>query len=273
MRMRKPRVFITVSLMLASAGCMHTNDPVRDWLNASRAQIYRAPTAVEHDALVRAFESALDGQLDAKWGDLGFELQRFPPTVALRDASLRGWGGYVVREGAARALVVQAPHADSDRLTGDIALRIATATGARVTALNSAPRYVPGADQAHAPRGPFAALGLAATRAGHATVQLHGFGEDTAHRYALADDAVVVSNGTTAPDAELRSTSACLQSAGFDARLFPEHAAYPGGTRNAVGAVIRGAGTARFVHLEIGARLRAALVRHPARLEAFAACL
>jgi len=104
-------------------------------------------------------------------------------------------------------------------------------------------------------------------------VQVHGFGAPTARKSALGEDSVVLGNGTLVPDPALRQLAACLGAAGFDARLFPEQARYPGGTGNTVGRRLRERARGRFVHLELGAALRRELLQHPGRMEAFSACL
>ncbi|MBA2239333.1 MAG: hypothetical protein H0W24_11630 [Lysobacter sp.] len=249
---------------------------MHSWLAGGRSDCYRAPTAVESMALSAAFARGLRGGDVFGWMDLGHESTVWDAQHAVREASprARGWGSYVFRSGDARALVVQAPHADSDRRTGDIALALYRATHARALALNSAHRALDGADQANAPGSPFALLGREAARpdVDALVVQVHGYGASTARRYGLAATDVVVSNATRVPDPALQLLAACLRGAGFDARLFPTEAPYPGGTRNAVRAAMEGVG-GRFVHLELGADVRDELLQDPTRLDAFGACL
>lgn len=272
-----PRLTLLLATICVMAACTHTRDPLADWLGERRSDGYRPPDAADTAALAAAFDAALRDDAHAHWAALGYESRAFDEGTAVREAApvQRGWGAYVFRAGPAAALVVQAPHVDSDLLTGEIALSVYRARRARALALSTAHRRLPDADQANATGAPFSLLAVEAVahEPGTAIVQLHGYGEATAREHALSPDAVVVSNGTRRPDAALRALAGCLRTAGFDARVYPEQAPYPGGTRNAVRRAIAAREAGRFVHLELGRRLRDALVRDPKRVEAFAACL
>ena len=272
------RVTLLLATMLLMTGCIHGRDPLQSWLQAGRTDRYRAPSPAESAALATAFAHGLRGAGAHDWHALGHEVLAAGDEHAVREAAPRerGWGGYVFRTGAARPLVVQAPHSESDRGTGDIAFVLYRQSNARMLALNSAHRSLDAADQANVPGAPFALLGResAHPEIDALVVQLHGFGVATATRYGLSGQSVVVSNGTRSPDPALQLLAGCLVRAGFDARLFPVEAPYPGGTRNAVRAAMGDAGSAgRFVHLELGEELRADLVRDADRLRSLAACL
>lgn len=261
--------------MLLLAGCGRSVDPIDRWLAGPLHSTYRPPGVAESAALVVAFEAALEGRpVDVSpWG---YEALTHADSFALRERAppSRGWGRYRVRHGDAWPLVLQAPHVGSDRFTGTIATALFHATRARLVAFSSARRDLPGADQANAADAPFARLGEAVAAAGAPwrLLQLHGYGAETARRYDLPEDGLVLSNGTRTIDPGLRALAACWRDAGFDVRLFPEEAAYPGGTRNAVGAALR-RGDAQFIHVEMGLALRQGLVRRPHTLHRFSVCL
>lgn len=271
------RITLLATTILLMAGCTHVRDPLQDWLKAGYSARYRAPTTAENAMLAEVFARGLRGELPGDLRLLGYEAEHPGSEHALREAAprARGWGAYVVRAGPARPLVVQAPHAESDRFTGEIAFAIYRTTQARMLALNSAHRSHPDGDQANAVDAPFAVLGREAVRAcpDALVVQVHGYGAPTAARHGLDAHGLVLSNGTRAPDPDLRTVAACLVDAGFAARLYPEQAPHPGGTRNAVRAAMAAAGGGRFIHLEIGEVLRAELARDPVRTGALAACL
>lgn len=279
--MRLDRRLTTALLLIvlgALSGCLRTRGvSMDDWLGASYSRTYAAPTPAQAAALTAAFDAALLGQAEQPWSAVHYESWRWPDGFALRETAppSLGWGAYVFRERPARALLVQAPHADSDRLTGTVALAVYRLTQARAVAINSAHRRLAGADQANVDGAPFALLSEAALLREPTTVvlQLHGYGRDTADRHGLSAATVVVSNGTREPDDALRAQAACLVQRGFDARVFPEQAGYPGGTGNAVRRVVDRHAGARFVHLELGADLRERLTRQPDLLGTFAACL
>ena len=271
------RLLFLIATLLLMAGCIHVRDPLHAWLQTGRSDRYRTPTQGESSVMAAAFAQGLRGGDMPGWVELEHETGDWDGQHAIREVAprSRGWGVYVFRTGSARALIVQAPHAESDRGSGEIALALYRATNARALALNSAHRSLDDADQANVDGAPFALLGREAARpdVDALVVQVHGYGRQTAQRHGLGASDVVISNGTRVPDPALHALAACLVRAQFDARLFPTQASYPGGTRNAVRAAMEGVGAGRFVHLELGAALRDVLMQDPTRLDAFAACL
>ena len=271
------RITLWATMLLLMAGCTHVRDPLQAWLQAGHSDRYRAPSPAESAALADAFAQGLGGEAVPGWADLGYEVRVTDGEYAVRETApqTRGWGAFAYRTGPARALVVQAPHGDSDRRTGDIAFVLYRESHARLLAVNSAHRSLDGADQANVDGAPFVLLGHEAAHpwVGAVVVQVHGFGPATAARYGLSSRSVVVSNGTHTPDPALRQLAGCLAHEGFEARLFPVEAPYPGGTRNAVRAAMAAAGGGRFVHLELGEGLREELAQSAAGLRSFAACL
>lgn len=268
--------------MLIIAGCAtDRGSDLERWMRRGYSESYRVPVEEERTRLAEGFASGFASGLAvqdaAPWRQLGYVGAQIDGSLALHEATpaFRGWGAYAFRPGDARRLVVQAPHSESDIGTAPIGLGLYALARGRAVALNSAHRSLPDADQAGAAGTPFLLFTQQALRAEPDTlvVQLHGFGEATARKYGLTGDTMVASNATRKPDPALRAFAACARDAGIDVRLFPEEAAYPGGTRNAVGRLVRQSPEARFMHLEMGASLRASLVREPSRLQSLAACL
>ncbi|MEO7245412.1 MAG: hypothetical protein ABIX12_09730 [Rubrivivax sp.] len=268
--------------MLIIGGCAtDRRSELERWMRRGYSDYYRVPAEEERARLADGFASGFASEIVARdampWHRLGYVDAQIDDSLAVHEATpaFRGWGAYAFRLGGSRGLVVQAPHSESDIGTATIGLGLYALAGGRAVALNSAHRSLPDADQAGAADTPFLLFTHEALRAGPDTlvVQLHGFGGATARKYGLTGDTMVASNATREPDPALRAFAACARDAGIDVRLFPEEAAYPGGTRNAVGRLVRRYPQARFMHLEMGASLRASLVREPARLQALAQCL
>lgn len=272
---RRDRPLLALFLALL-AGCMHERPtPPDPWLLARPSATYRAPTPAEAGSLERAFRGALEGDATGDWREAGYEARMAGDELQAREAApaTRGWGAYAFRPGR-RAILVQAPHGESDLHTRVIGYALYRYADARAYATNSAHRRLPGADQAAAPDAAFALLAReSALAADMLVVQVHGYGEDTARRHRLDAMALVASDGTREPGAPLRMLAGCLRDAGFDARVFPDEAPYPGGTRNATLPALVAAGRGRFVHLELGHALRELLMRDAARLREIAACL
>lgn len=224
------------------------------------------------------------------------------------DDARRGAGAYLFRVGAAAedarpAILLQAPHADYDVGSGDIAATLFFAPVApkrpRALFVNSIHRYQvqPGqrqkrtdnpADVAHNPDHLFSvATDAAAAALGDVVViQIHGFvenavGSEDGGRDAGAGGAeeprlppgttMVVSAGdrrgssptTTALAAEL------VKLFGAGVRRYPEEAGALGATTNAQGRLLAARPAARFVHIEIAAELRKELRASGAKLRAF----
>ena len=268
--------------MVILAGCAtDRGSDLERWMRRGYSEYYRVPTEEEKARLASGFATGFAGGLAVQdatpWPQLGYADAQIDGSLALRESkpAFRGWGAYAFRLGGGRRLILQVPHSESDIGTARIGLGLYAVGLGRGIALNSAHRSHSDADQASAADTPFLLFTQEAFRAAPDTlvVQLHGFGEVTARKHGLTGDSMVASNGTRKPDPMLRAFAACARDAGIDVRLFPEQAAYPGGTRNAVGRLVRNHPEARFMHLELGASLRASLLRDPSRLPAFAACL
>lgn len=271
------RPLFLLPLLIAMTGCVHDTSALRPWLRASYSETYRRPADADRTGLADAFARALRDRDPSGWAALHYESLHAEGQLAVREArpAVRGWGAYAFRDDGGRALLIQAPHSESDRDTGDIGLGVYLLARARALGLNSAHRSLPDADQAGAPDTPFLVMAEEALRLDPATVivQIHGFGAETAERYGLSLDGAVVSNASREPDDALRAAARCMHDAGIDARLFPDEAPYPGGTRNAIGRLVARSGRGRFMHLELGSRLRRRLASDPSLLEAFASCL
>ncbi len=205
----------------------------------------------------------------------------------------RGAGAYLFRAGAGEgdetpAILLQAPHADYDIGTGDIAvsLFVDPPPGRRPRALflSTIHRYQvePGrrqrradnpADVAHNPDHLFNVATDAAARAlGDVVVlQLHGFADasDVAEDAAVPSGTeMVISAGDRRGSSPLVSSLAAglRQAFGAGVRRFPEEIEVLGATTNVQGRALAGTLGARFVHLEISAGLRKELRASPAKL-------
>ena len=276
--MRLRHFLLLTTTALAMTGCVHDRPvELRRWLRASASETYQRPEPADRAQLAAAFAAALRNGDASGWQALHYETRHEDGHLAVREQApaTRGWGAYAFRDAGGRALLVQAPHSESDRDTGDIGAGVYLLTHARALGLNTAHRTLPDADQAGAADTPFLLMADEALRADPSTVivQIHGFGPDTANRYGIPLDGAVASNATRTPDDALRATVRCMREAGFDARAFPDEAPYPGGTRNAIGRLVADSGRGRFMHLELGAQLRARLATDARALESFAACL
>lgn len=208
----------------------------------------------------------------------------------------RGTGAYLFRVGVAPgdeppALLLQAPHADFDLGTGEIAAELffhpPPGRRPRALFLNTIHRYQmePGrrqkrtdspADVAHNPDHLFnVATDAAAGALGTVVVlQIHGFADaldDSADAAVPAGTLMVVSAGDKRGSSPLSSAIAAglKEVFGPGVRRFPEESRALGATTNAQMRTLLGRAGARFVHVESSAELRKELRATPKKLEQF----
>jgi hypothetical protein len=190
--------------------------------------------------------------------------------IAEEDAKKRGAGLCVVRTGAARPFLIEAPHTFFDRGTLDIALLAFERLEARALLINTMRRSAAETkkeraedaregdspqDLAHAQKSFFSTSHVELTRADPeiVVVQLHGFKDERAPGVD-----VVVSAAKTRGDARSVAASLGRVVPGDRVRLYPDQIDDLGGTKNRQTELSRTAKVA-FVHVEISATLRTRL--------------
>lgn len=237
---------------------------------------YVVPTAAEYrtmrDAVVDLAKGARDEARSAL-ATIGFQLVDLEGDLVLvrEGARRRGGGAYVFRAGAASRSIVQAPHTFFDEGTLPLACELFARGNAAALFINTAHRYksasktpsgVFPADVAHARDSLFQAAteGMLRARAAQkpVVVQLHGFGERE------AEGAVVLSGGVRRFGlANVAAAQAALARVIDGGVLrFPDDQNDLGATTNVQGALVREAG-GQFLHIEMGAPLRRALLSNP----------
>ena len=216
--------------------------------------------------------------------EIGLVVDVADNVATLRETSGRceGRGVYALRDKPARPLAITAPHSEADRNTGTLAELLFEETSARGAAWNSSPRRGPSdcgpaIDLADAADHPFTAFALAFAEAepDGRIVQLHGFERTRRNTLAARGAAVIVSNGTDRPDAELFDLADCLSRVSAPATVLthPGDTDELGALTNAQGRALREAGFAGFVHLELSAEWRETLLADGTKRDAFASCL
>jgi hypothetical protein len=190
-------------------------------------------------------------------------------------------GIYYVRQDMTVPVLLQAPHAKNDRLTGDIVLEMMRESEFAAAALSGQSRFLRDeegeqTDLAHRSDGYFAAFSRAFidTYADGVIAQLHGFEPGKQESTAAATADLIVSNGTRIPVREVLQLRDCLagQIAGA-VLVFPDDVGELGGTTNAIAAIVHDAGRGRFIHLEMSPGLRERIVGDGDLRRRFAGCL
>ncbi len=254
-------------LLFATLGHAGTWELVRE----RRSELAPAtPTPAErlaYAALVRDLARAapagtLPTDAHTRAGALGLELLRKDDVAWLVErGEPRGVGLVALRVGPlAEDLVVQAPHPFSDLHTGAVTAAMFDAGELRAACIATVHRNAgPGADPAHAPESWFqsATDGLAEALDDPLFVQLHGFAPTTSDA-----DAVLSAGGARLPADRLADAMTRIGVAlgAADVRSGADVPALAA-RGNVQGRLL--AGRARFLHLEISARLRAVLGEEP----------
>lgn len=295
--LRSSAVALPLTLLIACSGVGQGQPPAGDapvaaslsadarWLRRPRAERFQAADTDWLEAFSAALRREPVGDHDA-WTALGLEVRRRDGVLWLREAApASGRGAFAlrhdpaphdpVRQNSARRILVQAPHGDTDRGTGQLALLMFEEQRLLGLSLNSARRdTAPEADLARGEDNSFVRIAqvLAERRRDVRTVQLHGFSANTARQLSLPDDAIVV-GGAAAGDADLAAVARCLREAGFAAQDANERTRSLAGRGNPVGRALRRGPQARFVHLELGPALREHLLADARAREALTQCL
>lgn len=263
--------------------------PIADWRTRNIAvPLYRAPDPAALEALQELFDAVLREPMSPDpWSQLGFVLETKSSAgstyLSIREAAgrIEGKGGYLLRPASPLALVLQAPHGDTDRHTEAIAERLFLESSALALAVNSLPRWAVDrrgrpADLAARPDSVLLVFTMAviARHPRAAVVQLHGFEAAKRETQTAATADLIISDGTREPSPEVMSLRDCLIGiASGRVLLYSSDVFELGGTRNAIGRAIRGAGTGRFLHIEMSLPFRERLLADGPLFAGFARCL
>jgi len=289
-----PRILLFVlCIALAAATQAGVSHTLQELIDQRRCDIYVPATAQQLQRAETAFENLLaaGGRLPAgvagTWRDLGFSVTQLTDAgvtwIVLREApgNCRGQGLYLIRQGAAAALLLQVPHGYFDRFTDDIAAGLVQGP-IRMFAFNTVPRhYTRGgtkvdADFAHRADNLFTSLTRAFARVYPAgrLVQLHGFSPEKRDTAAGRSAAVIVSSGSPRPTPASLQVAQCLRALLDEpVRIYPGEVHELGAITNRQGKLLRQQGHAGFVHVELSSMLRERLRSEAGLRAGFGACL
>lgn len=239
-------------------------------LDEARSTVFQPIDQRAQDDALRAFS---DPQT-SRWATLGMQTSAVSQGLVIHEGAGQhaGRGLFLLRSSASLPLLIQAPHQYHDLDTGRIARLLAADDQVLAVGWNTAHRYLTAdSDLAHAPFSYLhaQALAFAARHPDGLLLQLHGYGAAPSRAGVQA----IVSNGTRQPDPRSRQFAGCL-AAGLqiEVRLFPESINELGATTNTIGAALRAAGFAGFLHLEMDRDLRRRLVAEPAARQQLLDC-
>lgn len=275
----RPRSGIPATVALTVLVAATCSGPAGDWRSRLIvAPLYRPPSAKAQADIANLFEGAF-GTPAADWSAPAWEGVGFVAEwigspeatyLSLHEVAgqFEGKGRYLLRPRGTLAVALQAPHADTDLYTGDIAERLFVEMPVVAAAFSTLPRWavdVRGRPADLAQRSD--SLLVTFTNAflnrhpDGIVVQLHGFDGANRETEAGATADIVISDGTRHPRHELVATRDCLiDITAGRVRLYPDEVVELGGTFNVIGGLIRDAALGRFVHLEMNLQFRRRLM-------------
>jgi len=198
------------------------------------------------------------------------------PWLALMEASgsKRGRGFFLFRGNPADSRhLLQAPHRHHDRSTGELQRQLFLEGRFRAAAWNTLHRRE--VDLARVPHSYFIALARATQEVGAGwVIQLHGFAKEKRKTVTGRASDLIVSSGHPAGSPVTRQLAECLRTdLPFKVVTYPEQVDELGGTRNPVGRALRNMDADRFLHLEMSAEFRDALLDSAGLRRVLISCL
>lgn len=271
---------VMVTILLAAAGSQVQANSLSDMLKlASHGGAYVVPAAREvekaESLFKRCFVRCDDKAVIQGWQQLGFEVQRAEhggqDLIVIREKSdaKQGRGFYVFYPESATVTVLEAPHSFKDENTREIQLNLLEEGRFRAAAWNTVPRHYAingvtvDADMAHLQGTYFMAFSraFASQLPTGKLVQLHGFAQAKRRSGKGFDASMVVSAGSQIQTDAMLEMGRCLKSAGLgNIRMYPTEIRELGATTNSIGEALRAKGHAGFVHIEMSAQTRLALL-------------
>ncbi|MCF6217867.1 MAG: hypothetical protein L3J62_03275 [Gammaproteobacteria bacterium] len=235
----------------------------------NRHSNFSIPLQSDYRLAIELFDQLLQGVEPTKsqrerWRAIGISIQSWGDYWLLMDDPERpsGHGFYVICKQCNSALVLQAPHGDSDLNTAKITLALLALGGVAAVALNSAPRTLDDgmvkSDLAKLNGTLFNAFSAAVAHQKQLTrvVQLHGFNQKRRQSRVAASADIILSNGTRLSSPSLRELQSCLADHLGVVLAYPQQVKELGGRRNQQGILLRSAGFKGFIHLEMAYPLR-----------------
>lgn len=192
-----------------------------------------------------------------------------------------GQGMYAIRITTENQLLLQAPHAYSDLMTGSLVLKMMKESKIKAISINTIGRKYKkhngnliSADMAHISKSLFLefskAFGTVFNEA--SIIQLHGFNakkRNPSEKYQL-----IISNGTPSVSLKLMYQKNCLNDVfSIQSHIYPNDVNFLGGTKNVIGQEIRHLGFDGFEHIEMSLEVRKKLNKSSKKRQAFINCL
>jgi len=227
----------------------------------SKATIYVPFSISEFEIATSLFENLFLGndQVYEQAKLLGLRLIQDKEYIIIVDTQKRGWGFYVIRQGAFTNNLLSIPHGFFDLGTAQIGYQLMIKNPYRGIAYNTVHRSI--SDLAHTKYSLFNAFhkAFALVYKDDYIYQLHGFSNLTRKSETAKNTNAIIST-TTLPSKKILRISECLNKINYDTLVFGIDVFELGGTTNSQAAILRNQGYQNFIHLELNKSFREKLI-------------
>jgi len=244
---------------------------------------------ISSDELIQAkqaFKQSLDcNNTDDIWQSLAMTMHNTDNGLMLTEAAHAQYGRglfMVSQSEPEQPWLIQAPHADTDLYTGEIASKLYLEGDFKAGQWNTRSRKIAitqrvgKADQAHLNHSYWQALtqAFAESYPNGKIIQLHGFSQSKRKTKAARTLDLILSSGSRKPPQWLQKAALCLeQSLDINVGLYPYDVKELGGTKNTQGRLLRNMGHHGFLHLEMSKPLRKQLLKQKIVRQKLLGCL
>lgn len=214
------------------------------------------------------FRGEDNDELISNWKKLGFELIKTrylakQITIIQEQSDKKMGRGFYAFQQLGLGNALQAPHSESDLHTGAIVQTLFLHHQFAAAGWNTVQRRQ--ADVAHLPKTYFMAFSKAFAKEmpERYLIQLHGFSEEKRSSMEGKETQFIISNGTKSPSHALMKMNNCLRNLTIPTRIYPIDIKELGATTNVIGKMLRSINFQGFIHLEMSAGIRKALIHQP----------
>jgi hypothetical protein len=198
--------------------------------------------------------------------------------------SLKGRGLFSIRQSAdVRPWLLQAPHATSDKYTGEIAALLFDENQIKAAMWNTVSRKTKinnlttrSADMAHLTGTYWQAVteSFARYQSTGRIIQLHGFDQSKRQSAAGQNSEIILSAGHRHPPSWVKQVADCLrQSLGTKISLYPDDVKELGATTNVQVQLLKNLGFKGFLHIEMSRLMRENLLNNKTLRQRLMSCI
>ncbi|MDQ7047547.1 MAG: hypothetical protein Q9M39_07965 [Sulfurovum sp.] len=227
----------------------------------SQATVYVAFSSAEFKQAVYLFENLFLGKIDTKsqvklLESFGLRVVNIDEnSIAITNEVKRGWGFYIIRNGASKHNLLSIPHRFFDLGTANIGYKFMREYPYKAIAFNTVHRKI--CDVAHTKYTLFNAfhLAFASVYQDDFIYQWHGFSKLNRKTEAEKKVKSIIST-TTLPSKKTVNISECMNTLNYATRVFGKDIFVLGGTTNAQAIILKENGYHNFIHLELNKSFR-----------------